>query len=62
MEDILTRMGDGQRITMSASQVKEDLLAGTQNAADTGRVPPLTSSELEELFDIVADSNRAVSV
>jgi dimethylamine--corrinoid protein Co-methyltransferase len=62
MEDILTRMGDGQRVTMSASQVKEDLLAGTQNAVDTGRVPPLTSSDLDELFEIVADRNRAVAV
>ena len=62
MDDILTRMGDGQRITMSPSQVKEDLSAGTQNAADTGDVPPLTSSDLDELFDIVADRNRAVAV
>ena len=62
MEDILTRMGDGQRVTMSASQVKEELSAGTKNAADTGRVPPLISSELEELFEIVADRNRAVAV
>ena len=39
MEDILTRMGDGQRVTMSPSEVKEDLLAGTKHAADAGRVP-----------------------
>jgi dimethylamine--corrinoid protein Co-methyltransferase len=62
MEDILTRMGDGQRMTMSPSQVKEELLAGTKNAADTGRVPPLTPSELEQLFEIIADRNRVVSV
>ncbi len=62
MEDILTRMGDGQRMTMSPSQVKEELLAGTKNAADTGRVPPLAPSELEQLFEIIADRNRVVSV
>lgn len=62
MEDIITRRGDGQRITMSASQVKEELLAGTNNAADTGRIPPLTPNDLDELFEIVADRNRAVSV
>ena len=62
MEAILTRMGDGQRVTMSASQVKEELLAGTKNAADTGRVPPLTSSDLDQLYEIVADRNRAVAV
>jgi dimethylamine--corrinoid protein Co-methyltransferase len=62
MEDILTRMGDGQRIAMSASLVKEDLLAGTKNAADTGRVPELTPSEREQLFEIIADRNRVVTV
>ena len=32
MQAILTRMGDGQRISMSASQIKEELLAGTRNS------------------------------
>jgi dimethylamine--corrinoid protein Co-methyltransferase len=62
MEDILTRMGDGQRITMPPSQIKEDLLAGTKDAADRGKVPELTSSELEQLFEIIADKNRVVTV
>ena len=62
MKNILTRMGDGQRITMSPSQLKEDLLAGTKDAADTGRVPALTSSELDQLFEIIADRNRVVTV
>jgi len=60
--DILTRMGDGQRIKMSPAQVKEDLLAGTKDAADKGRVPELTSAELEHLSEIIADRNRVVSV
>jgi dimethylamine--corrinoid protein Co-methyltransferase len=55
-------MGDGQRITMPPSQIKEDLLAGTKDAADRGKVPELTSSELEQLFEIIADKNRAVAV
>jgi len=62
MEDILTRMGDGQRITMPASQVKAELLAGTKDAADRGKVPELTSSELKQLFEIIADKNRVVTV
>ena len=62
MEDISTRMGDGQRITMSPAQIKEDLLAGTKDAVDKGRVPELTSSELEQLFEIIADRNRVVTV
>jgi dimethylamine--corrinoid protein Co-methyltransferase len=61
-KDILTRMGDGQRVKMSAAQIKEDLLAGTKDAADKGRIPELTSAELEQLFHIIADRNRVVSV
>ena len=45
-KDVLTRMGDGQRIKMSPAQIKEDLLAGTKDAADRGRIPELGSSEL----------------
>ncbi len=40
-KEISTRMGDGQRIKMSAAQVKEDLSAGTKDAADRGSIPDL---------------------
>ena len=62
VKDVLTRMGDGQRIKMSPAQIKEDLLAGTKDAADRGRIPELGSSELEQLFEIIADKNRIVGV
>jgi len=61
-DQILVRMGDGERILMSAKEIKEDLLAGTQDAADRGQIPELTSEELETLFEIFADPNRTVSV
>ncbi len=61
-DQILIRMGDGERISMSAEEIKEDLLAGTQDAADRGQIPELTSDELDTLFDIFADPNRTVSV
>lgn len=61
-EDISTRMGDGQRVMMPAAQVREDLLAGTKDAADRGRIPELASAELEQLFEIITDKNRVVSV
>ena len=62
MENILTRMGDGLRISMSPAEIKEELLVGTTDAAETGNVPPLTSSDLEQLYEIIADRNRAVAV
>ena len=43
-EDILTRMGDGQRVKLSAAQVREDLLAGMKDAAERGKIPELTSA------------------
>ena len=59
---IFVRMGDGERVSMPSDQVKEDLLAGTQDAAQGGGIPHLTSDELEQLFDIFSDPSRIVSV
>ena len=55
-------MGDGQSVRMSPDQIKEDILAGTKDAADRGRIPELTSDEQDYLFEIVADENKVVSV
>jgi dimethylamine--corrinoid protein Co-methyltransferase len=59
---ISTRMGDGERITMSASELKEEILVGTEDAAEKGRIPKLTDEELDQLFEIMADPSRVVSV
>lgn len=63
MQDkIITRMGNGSRAELSAEQVKEDILAGTQDAADRGKIPELDPDELDQLFEIFADTNRIVAV
>ena len=49
-DKIITRMGDGARVEMSAEQIKEDIRVGTQDAADRGKIPELTPDELEQLF------------
>lgn len=59
---ILTRMGDGERITMSPDEIRSDLAAGTQDAAERAGIPGLTSDELAQLYDIIADPSRIVSV
>lgn len=61
-ETISTRMGDGQRVFMPKTAVKEDLLKGTKDAAEKGSIPELTSDDLEQLFDIFAEPSRVVSV
>ena len=49
-KSILTRMGDGERVSMPADEVKEDLLLGTQDAAQNGEIPELTTEDLEQIF------------
>ncbi len=61
-DDILTRMGDGERLRMYADEIKEDIAAGTADAAKRAKVSQLTADEQEQLFDIMADPARVVSV
>jgi len=61
-DKILTRMGDGERLWMSASEVREDIAAGTEDAARRAKIPQLSEEEQEKLFEIMAEPSRAVSV
>ncbi len=60
--DVLTRMGDGERLWMPAEEVKEDIQAGTEDAARRGEIPALSPEEQAALFDIIAEPGRIVSV
>ncbi len=59
---IQTRMGSGERIVMSADQVKGDLLEGAQDASERGKIPTMDGDELEALFQIFAEPSRVVGV
>jgi len=61
-EKFLTRMGDGERVSLTAEEIREDLEAGNQDAADRGNIPALSSDELDQLFAIVTDPNRITAV
>jgi dimethylamine--corrinoid protein Co-methyltransferase len=61
-KDVLTRMGDGELVTMSSGEIKEDIMAATQEAAQRARIPELTADEIEHLLEIMSDQSRAVSV
>jgi dimethylamine--corrinoid protein Co-methyltransferase len=61
-KQIFTRMGDGERIAMSYEEVREDLLAGTNDAADRAGIPVLTQDDVERLLDIFAEPGKIVSV
>ena len=59
---IFTRMGDGERVSMSTSEIKEDIQAATQDAARRAEIPELTQEEIEQLVEIMTEPSRAVSV
>jgi dimethylamine--corrinoid protein Co-methyltransferase len=59
---IMTRMGDGELISMSAEEIKEDIKDATDDAARRAEIPQLTAEEMDLLFEIMAEPSRAVSV
>ena len=61
-DKIFTRMGDGERVLMSVEEIKEDIASGTEDAARRGKIPELSSDDREQLFEIMADPSRVVSV
>jgi len=62
MSDIYTRMGDGSLVRMSEKEMKEDLLAGMEDAVDRGKVAPLTDDDMKRLYDICSAPDKFVSV
>jgi dimethylamine--corrinoid protein Co-methyltransferase len=61
-EKIYTRLGDGFGIEMTEGEVRQDLEAGTEDAAERAMVPPLTSDELRYLFELFERPDRSVGV
>ena len=54
---VLTRMGDGELVSLSPEEIKEDIAAATQDAAQRAAIPELTADEIEQLFAIDRKSN-----
>jgi len=61
-DGIFTRMGDGEKVQLDQGELRQELLEGTQDAAKKGQIPELTGSELDQLFEIFAESGRIVGV
>jgi len=59
---IRIRMGDGELVSMAAEEIKEDIAAGTREAAQNAEIPELSAAEKLTLFEIMAEPSRAVSV
>ena len=61
-DKILTRMGDGERIWMTPSEIKDDIQDGTADASKRAKIAELTGEEQQQLYAIMADPSRIVSV
>lgn len=62
MGEVLTRNGDGTPVVLSETDLLKDLEAGTEDAADRGKIPVLTNEELQYLFDVFRSPYKFVSV
>ncbi len=59
---IRTRMGDGRAVELTVDDIRADIQAGTEEAADRGRIPALTGNEQEWLVELFCRPDRVVGV
>ena len=60
--EIATRNGSGVLIKMTKEQVKADLEAGSNDAAQKGHIPGLTGNDFDHLMEIITEPSKIVSV
>lgn len=57
-----TRMGDGSIVYMTSEEIRADIRAGVEDAADRGKIPPLSQEEMDHIYDIVTMPGGVVGV
>ena len=57
-----TRMGDGTFTQLTRSEIRADLIAGSEVAAKRAKVPLLTDDEIDHLLEIYASPLRFIGV
>jgi len=57
-----TRMGDGFRTEMTEAEIRKDIEAGTQDAANRGKVEAMTEEDIRYLLEIFKCPDRSVGV
>ncbi|MCG8567538.1 MAG: hypothetical protein MI747_20895, partial [Desulfobacterales bacterium] len=62
MSKIFSRYGDGTPDWFSEAEIMEDLVAGSQDAAERAHVDPLADEELKYLLEIMSSRHNFVSV
>jgi dimethylamine--corrinoid protein Co-methyltransferase len=59
---IWTRMGDGSAIELTPDELRQTIVAGSEDAADKGQVPALDSNEIDKLVEIFSAPWRVIGV
>ena len=62
MTKIYTRLGDGWATELTEAELMQDIVDGTQAAAENARIDSLSSEEVDHLFDICKSGDRRTSV
>jgi len=62
MSTYKVRAGDGRFISMTADEIRRDLIEGSEDAADRGGIPPLEENEIDRLLDLFLDQAGVVGV
>ena len=57
-----TRMGDGEAVWMTKEEIREDVLAGVDDAVTKGKAEALTSDDVDYMVEILTMPNKNVSV
>jgi dimethylamine--corrinoid protein Co-methyltransferase len=62
MGKYFSRLGDGSPIEMSESEIMADLVEGSEDAAERGKIPSLLKEEYDYLVDIFCSPHKFISV
>ena len=58
----LTRMGDGEITYMTKDEIREDVLAGMDDAVTKGKSEPMSQNDVDYMVEILTDENKIVGV
>jgi dimethylamine--corrinoid protein Co-methyltransferase len=62
MSKFFSRYGDGTPFETDEKEVMEDLIAGSEDAADRGNINPLSQDDLDHIAEILACPYKVVGV
>ena len=62
MKKYFTRMGDGYGVYLTGDEIREDIRAGSEDAAKRGKIPPLSDEDVEHIVEIIKMDGIIVGV